>query len=182
MHRDSTARFIYEQSQKDIERIDKEIKETERRMLKEIGSDERLQENYELVSSIKGVALINTVAILVATHNFTRFSGSRQFACYSGIATFGKQSGASIHSRPRVSNLADKKIKSLLTQAARCAIIHDPDIRRYYERKLAEGKSKWLITNNVRNKMIHRIFAVVKNRQLYQVEYTNHLDKAIAIA
>ena len=177
LQRDSTARFIYEQSQKDIERINKEIKEVEKRMLEQIETDEQLQENYSLVSSIKGVALINTVAILVATRNFTRFENSRQFACYSGMAPFGRQSGTSVNSKPRVSNLANKKIKVLLTQAARCAVNYDPDIRRYYERKLREGKDNWLILNNIRNKMIHRIFAVVRNKQFYQVNYKNSLDK-----
>jgi len=180
MKRDTTARYIYEQSQKDIERINKKIKEVENKMLKQIESDESLQENCELVSSVKGIALINTVAILIATQNFTRFENSRQFACYAGMAPFGKQSGTSINTRPQVSNLANKKIKALLTQAAKCAMRHDPNIRRYYQRKLEEGKDKWLITNNIRNKMIHTIFAVVRNKQLYQVEYSNHLEKKVA--
>jgi transposase len=178
MQRNSTVRYIYEQSKKDIERINKELKEVEKRMLKEIESDDALQENFRLVSSVKGIALINTAAILVATQNFTRFANSRQFACYSGMAPFGRQSGTSLNCKPRVSKCADKKIKVLLTQAAKCAINYDINIRRYYERKLSEGKHSWLIVNNVRNKMIHRIFAIVKNKQAYQVDYANHLDKS----
>ena len=171
MNRNSTARYIYEQSKKDIERINKEIKEVEKRMMAEIKIDENLQENFTLVSSIKGVALLNTVAILIATQNFTRFENARQFACYAGMAPFGKQSGTSINSRPRVSRLANKKLKVLLTQAAKCAIRHDPNRRHYYERKLAEGKEKWLIINNVRNKIIHRVVAIIRNRQPYFVDY-----------
>jgi transposase len=180
MQRDKTARYIYEQSKKDIERINKEIKEVEKQMLKQIACDEMLQENYKLVSSIKGVALINTTAILVATQNFSRFENSRQFACYAGMAPFGKQSGTSIHTKPRVSKLADKNIKVLLTQAAKCAIRYDPNIRQYYVRKITEGKNEWLIINNIKNKLIHRIFAVVRNKQLYQVDYTNFSNKAVA--
>lgn len=181
MKRETTARFIYQQSQKDIERINKEIKDVEKRMLAQIESNEKLQENYELVSSVKGVALINTVAILVATQNFTRFENSRQFACYSGMAPFGKQSGTSVNSKPRVSRLANKKIKVLLTQAVKCAIRHDPNVKHYYERKRNEGKDKWLIINNMRNKLIHRIFAIVKNKQPYFVDYLNiNLQKITA--
>ena len=180
MQRNTTARSIYEQSQKNIERIHKEIKEVEKRMLEQIQTDEQLSENHELVSSVKGIGLINTVAILVATQNFTRFENSRQFACYAGMAPFGKQSGTSINSKPKVSHLANKKIKALLTQAAKAAIIHDPNIRRYYERKRAEGKDIWLITNNIRNKMIHRIFALVRNKQLYQMDNRSPLDKGVA--
>jgi hypothetical protein len=95
------------------------------------------------------------------------------------MAPFGKQSGTSIHTKPHVSQLADKNIKVLLTQAAKCAIKHDPNIRQYYQRKLAEGKDKWLITNNIKNKLVHRIFAVVRNKQLYQVGYTNFTNKTV---
>jgi transposase len=171
MQRNSTARYIYEQSQKDIDRINKEIKEIEKRMHEEIQSEKSLHETCILVSSIKGIALINTVALIVATANFTRFQTSRQFACYSGMAPFGKQSGTSIKTCPHVSHLANKQIKVLLTQAAKCAARYDPNIRDYYQRKIAEGKNKWLVINNVRNKLIHRIFALVKNKQSYQLDY-----------
>jgi transposase len=182
MQRDTTARFIYEQSKKDIERINKEIKEIEKRMLEQIKSDETLNENYEIVSSIKGVALLNTVAILVSTQNFTRFQSSRQFACYAGMAPFGKQSGTSIKTKPHVSRLADKRIKTLLTQAVKCAIQHDANIKQYYERKIAQGKNEWVIINNLRNKMIHRIFALVQNKELYQMNHSNNKYENIDVA
>jgi transposase len=90
MQRDPTARYIYEQSKRDIERINRERKAGEEKMREWIESSDSLKENYRLISSIKGVALINTVAILVSTQNFTRFANSRQFACYAGMATFGR--------------------------------------------------------------------------------------------
>ncbi|MDR0582162.1 MAG: transposase, partial [Prevotellaceae bacterium] len=89
LHRDSTARYIYEQSMRDVERINKEIKDIERKMLALIHSDECLRENYTLICSMKGIALINTVMLLVSTQNFTGFSTSRQFCCYAGLAPFG---------------------------------------------------------------------------------------------
>ena len=178
--RDVTARYIYEQSKKEVERINKEIKEIEKKMLALVNSSDTLRENYEIVSSIKGIALINTVAILISTGNFTRFDSSRQFACFSGMAPFGRQSGSSLQTQPHVSRLANKQGKVLLTQAAKCAIRHDANLRQYYERKKAEGKNDWLIINNVRNKLIHRIFALVRNKQFYQVDYFNPLLKTSA--
>jgi transposase len=177
IQRDKTARYVYEQSQKDVERINREMEDIETKMMELIESSESMKENYALVSSIKGVAMINTVAILIATQNFTRFDNSRQFACYAGMAPFGKESGTSIKTGPHVSHLADKKIKVLLTQAALCAVKHDSNIKRYYQRKKEEGKNERLILNNVRNKLIHRIFALVRNRRLYQVEYAYPSDK-----
>jgi transposase len=177
LQRDPTARYIYEQSGKDVARINREIKDIERKMLELIQGEERLQENYTLIRSVKGIALINTVALLVSTQNFSSFDNSRQFCCYAGLAPFGSQSGTSMSVSPHVSHIADKKIKMLLTQAARSAIRFDPSIRDYYQRKIAEGKKTWLVINNVRNKLVHRIFAIVRNRQMYQTEYINPMNK-----
>ncbi|MDR1338506.1 MAG: hypothetical protein LBK58_00345 [Prevotellaceae bacterium] len=52
-----------------------------------------------------------------------------------------------------------------------------PGIRQYAERKKAEGKNSWIILNNVRNKLIHRIFAAVKRGNEYSVDYFNELQK-----
>ena len=50
---------------------------------------------------------------------------------------------------------------------ALAAINHDPEIKAYFERKVEEGKNKMLIINNVRNKLVHRICAVIKRQQPY---------------
>ncbi|GHT09012.1 IS110 family transposase [Bacteroidia bacterium] len=180
LQRNSTARYIYEQSWQDIERIDKEIKKIEDRMKSIIKSNESLNETYEIITSLIGIALINAATIIVATENFTRFQNSRQFACYAGMAPFGKQSGSALNRQPHVSHLANKTIKKLLTQAVRCAIQHDMNMRHYYQRKLAEGKIEWVVINNLRNKFIHRMFALVDNKQLYQVDYQWSENKNLA--
>lgn len=171
--RDSTARYIYEQSMRDIERINKEIKEVEKQMLEIINSSMDVKENYDLATSVKGIALINTVALIIHTHNFTRFDNARQLACYTGVVPFGRSSGTSLNTPKRTSSLANKQIRALLTQAARCAVKHDPELNGYYHRKLREGKDERLIINNVRNKLVHRVFAVVKNKVPYQTNYQN---------
>ncbi|GHT57596.1 IS110 family transposase [Bacteroidia bacterium] len=171
--RNPMARYIYEQSQRDVERLNKEIKEVEKKMMEIIEASSELKENYQLVISIKGIALINTVAIMIHTANFTRFDNPRQLACYAGVVPFGKSSGTSLNKPKRTSSLANRQIKTLLTQAARCAVKHDVKLRIYYHRKLKQGKDERLVINNVRNKLIHTIFAVVKNKQFYQTDYKN---------
>lgn len=177
---DATAGFIYEQSMEDVEHINKKIQAVEAKMKECIAQSEALQANYTLITSIKGIALINAVAILVCTKNFSSFANSRQFACYAGLAPFGKQSGSSIKTAPHVSHLANKQIKSLLMQAARSAILHDPAFKAYYNRKTAEGKHHLVILNNIKNKMVHTMFAIVRNRKPYRVDYVNQLDRKTA--
>ncbi|WP_303318047.1 hypothetical protein Q4Q34_18325 [Flavivirga abyssicola] len=49
------------------------------------------------------------------------------------------------------------------------AIQHDPVLRMYYKRKVAEGKPKMIALNNVRNKLLARVFSVVKRGTPYVV-------------
>ena len=64
--------------------------------------------------------------------------------------------------------LADKTIKSTLHLGAMSAIRHSNDLQTYYQRKVEEGKNKMSVLNAVRNKIIHRVFAVIKNQRPYQ--------------
>ena len=41
------------------------------------------------------------------------------------------------------------------------------ELKDYFERKVAEGKNKMLVINNIRNKLIHRICACVRDNKIY---------------
>ena len=57
--------------------------------------------------------------------------------------------------------------------AARSAVIHDPGLKHYYQRKIKEkggGKdAHGVVLNAVKFKLILRMFAVVKSGQPYKV-------------
>lgn len=73
--------------------------------------------------------------------------------------------------KPKVSQMANKKVKSLLHLAALSAIQHCQELKAYYERKVLEGKNKMLVINNVRNKLVLRIFACVREDRNYDEKY-----------
>lgn len=136
-------------------------------ILELIKSSEELHRLYLLVTSIKGVGFIIGANLLVYTNGFQSFSTARQFACYIGLAPFGHSSGTSVKRPDKVSNLANKRLKALLSNGAMSAIRYDPEIKAYYLRKIEEGKNPFLVHNNVKNKLVQRIFAVVKRGTPY---------------
>jgi transposase len=142
--------------------LSKQINATEKEIKGLITNDEKMDELYNLMISIKGVGLILASNLLVVTNCFAGFTDSRKFACYAGIAPFEKQSGSSLNMKSRVSHFANKRIKTLLNLSASSAIQADPELRAYYQRRVEMGKSKMSTLNIVRNKIVHRIFAVVK--------------------
>ena len=151
-----------------INNIENQIKIIEYCMEDIISSDQKLKQQQKLIKSVPGVGKVLSWTLLSKTEGFTTITDPRKMACYSGVAPFDFQSGTSVERRPAVSMLADKGIKSILHLAAMSAIRLDNDLRKYYLRKVEEGKNKMSILNAVRNKIIHRVFAVIKNQIPYQ--------------
>jgi transposase len=171
--RDETARFVYEKSMLEVNRIKKQISDVERKMHETI-MNSSLKENYLLITSIKGVGMQTAVALMIHTNNFSGFQTARQIVSYCGSAPFPNQSGT-IDKGNKISRLANKELKVLLSQCAQSAILYNRDIAAYAQRKIAEGKPKRLIVNNVRSKLIQIIFAVVKSKIPYRENYLNPL-------
>ena len=160
-----SSRHLITEMNKEIAKIDKQIEEL-------IHQDEELKEVYAIVTTVPGIGTQNAVCLMVYTDNFRKFSyDSRKIACYYGIAPFGKDSGTSVHTDPHVHFMANRQIKAILTQAALSATTHNPVIRDYYKRLLARGKKKQVALNNVKNKLIHIVTAMVRNHQIFNPEY-----------
>ena len=147
-----------------INRLKQALKHIEEKILEIIASQKKLSQQYKLVTSIPGVGMQTAVYLLIATKGFDAFENWRQLACYAGVVPFPYQSGTSIRGRNKVHPLADKKLKTLLNMCAMTAIRYDKEIASYYERKLSEGKPKMLVINNIRGKLLARVFAVI-NRE-----------------
>ena len=64
--------------------------------------------------------------------------------------------------------MADKDMKCLLDLAAKTAIQCEPEIKAFYEKRISLGKSKMSTINIVRNKLVGRMFAVVKRQTPYK--------------
>lgn len=162
----SKSSFLYRSQMKLIQLTEKFIKESESEILKLIGSHEELKKQFELLISIKGIGLIIASNMLVKTKGFTAFDNWRKFACYCGTAPFSNQSG-NFKGRSTTSKISDKKIKSLLTLASRTAVMYDPELNAYAKRRIKEGMDKRKLTNCIRNKLISRMFSVVKRGTPY---------------
>jgi hypothetical protein len=64
---------------------------------------------------------------------------------------------------------ANKKLKTLLTMAAICAVRFDPGLKAKYHQKVGAGKPKMSVLNIIRAKRMERIFTVVKRGYPYAI-------------
>jgi len=155
-----------------IKNFDKQIKKLMSEIQMIINQQAALKQNFLLLQSIKGVGKILALTVIIKTHNFTRFISARKFACFCGTAPFDHSSGTSIRMKTRVSHLADKQMKTLLDLSAKSAIQYDKELREYYLNRTQNGKSKMSTINVVRNKILYRMFAVIKRQTPFTENYS----------
>lgn len=153
-----------------VKQLEKAIIQIEKKLETMITDIPDLKKQYELLKTIPGVGKVLAQTLVVFTNGFVRFNNARAFACHAGIAPFNYSSGSSIRGKNRVSHRANKRLKSLLHMAALAAIKAKGDLKKYYQRKIAEGKNKMSVLNAIRNKIIHRVFAVLKRNTEYRLE------------
>ena len=154
-----------------LKKLAVQVEVVEQQIEEIITNDNHLQRLQEIITSVDGVGKVTAWQMIVTSNEFKDFSNSRKFACFSGVVPFDHSSGTSIYSRPRVSHMANKKMKELLHMSALSATIMKGELNDYYTRKVKEGKNKMLVLNNIRNKIIQRVFACVKENRKYEKSY-----------
>lgn len=152
-----------------LKAIKKNISNIEQKIDGLIAADENLNELYKLVCSVSGIGKITFCYLVYFTNEFQNYSQPKQLACYCGVVPFEYTSGKSIKGKPKVHNMANKFLKKLLHMATLSAVNYYPEFKAYYERKVNEGKNKMLVLNNIRNKLIIRVAAVIRNNQPYRI-------------
>jgi len=172
------SQLILKGTKKPIETMTTQIKKVEQDILRLIQQDENLSRLTELITSVDGVGMVTCSAILVKTNEFKDIKSSKKFACTAGIAPFDHSSGKSVRGKTRVSHNAHKDVKKLLHLGAVSVISRKGVLQDYYLRKVAEGKNKMLVLNAVRNKLVSRIYAVVRDGVTYQKNYQYRLEKS----
>ncbi len=167
----SLQRSFDKMDQLQIRSLEKAISEIERLIEAEINAKEKLSRDYQLLLTIDGIGPVLATHLLAITCGLARFTTPRQLACHAGVAPFEFSSGSSIRGRTKTSPLAQRMLKSLLHMSALGLVRRPGEIQDYWIRKQKEGKPKMAILNSIRNKLIHRAFAVLKRGTPFQKEY-----------
>lgn len=166
---DVAATKLFEKLHKNtIKGLQKDLKNIEILLDNLIKEDENLSKIYNQSTSVPGIGKVTALFLICYTNEFTMYSTPRQLACYAGVVPFEHTSGKSIRARPKVHYLANKKLKKQLHMCALSAIRSDPELKLYFSRKVEEGKSKMLVINNVRNKLVHRVCACIRGNKIFE--------------
>ena len=88
-----------------------------------------------------------------------------------GIVPYQHQSGTSVSKRAKIRHFGPGPSRKILQLAAQSVATHDITFRGYYLRKLAQGKAKALVLNNIANKLLKVACAILRNNTRYIKEH-----------
>jgi transposase len=153
-----------EQLEKQIARIDKELSGF-------IRQNPLVSQNKDTLHSAPGIGMLLSANLIALTNNFEQIRDYRILASFIGVVPLKHQSGSSIHKKPRIRHFGPTYTRKLLRLAAQSVATHDKGFRQYYLRKLAEGKAKPLVLNNIANKLLKIACAMIRDNKSYIKEH-----------
>jgi transposase len=92
------------------------------------------------LTDIHGIGPVVAARVLADVGDVARFADRNRFASWTGTAPLDASSGE--QTRHRLSRAGNRRMNRMLHIAATSQVRHDTEGRRYYRRKLAEGKTR----------------------------------------
>ena len=135
--------------------------------LEMIARDPRLQERFEQLDSIPGIAAPSAISILAELSLLSPGLDVRQWVASAGLDPREHSSGSSVHKKTRISKAGNRHLRRALYMPALVAVRFDPHLRSFYQRLLAHGKPKMQALVAVMRKLLHAIFGMFKHHQAY---------------
>lgn len=137
---------------------------------KHIDQHPEFKNDLALMQTIPGVGPVVSSNMLAMMQG-RKFNSAEQLAAYLGLVPVERQSGSSVHERPKLSKTGPSKMRAILYMSAVVAIRHNPHIKSLYDRLLARGKTKMSALGAAMRKIVHLCFGVVKNQTPYQANF-----------
>ena len=150
--------------------LQEQISTTEREIQDIIDANPEYAASRELIRSIKGIGPVTTNELIIKTRNFKKINTARKAASFAGICPYPNSSGKMVK-KSRISSMGDRDLKTLLFLCATSSIKYNKDMKQYYMRKKAEGKPSYLVLNNIANKLLRTIYAILDSKQKYDPNY-----------
>lgn len=130
---------------------------------------ERMQLIPQHITSIPGIGPATGAAILAEIGDIQRFETLDKLVAYAGIDATVYQTGQFQASQAHMSKRGSPYLRQALWLAAVAALLHDPSLKAYYQKKRDEGKHHGTAVGAVCHKLLARIFVILKEQRPYVI-------------
>lgn len=158
--------------------LDAEIKQLEDDVDDHIDRHPGLKHDAELITSIPGIGNTTAARILGQLGDIRRFGSAKALAAFLGVTPRQRSSGTSIKGRTLMSRSGSTLIRAALYMPGMVASRHNPLLRQFSLRLLANGMAKKAVIGAVMHKLVHLIYGVIRTGKPFD---PNYLSKGLAI-
>lgn len=149
-----------------IKLIEKDIAWINEQLEKEVSGITEWQRTYDIVSSVPGIGDGIAYTLLGELPELGQLS-NRQISALSGLAPFNRDSGY-MKGRRRIKG-GRAPIRTVLYMGMLSAIQHNPVMRQFYDKLVAQGKHKKVALTACMRKMITILNVMVRNDTEWQM-------------
>jgi transposase len=155
----------------EVAQIKLHIRAIEQEIERLIDQDPTYRQFVGLLMTIPGVGLLLATHLLVTFQSSPQHFHPKMLASFIGICPFQHQSGSSVFGTNTSRHYGPPGLRRLLFLAAMSVRTHQPQFRHYFIRKVHEGKPRKLVINNIANKLLRIICAVVRTQTSFIYGY-----------
>ena len=159
--------------EEEIKQLSVKITSLEKAMSELISSQPEMRQIVDILKTGPGIRELLATHLLVLTNGFSQEKSYRQLSSYLHLAPLKYESGSSILKKPKTPKYGPAIPRKLLHLAARSVTTHNPKYRKYLLEKRLQGKDKYLIYNNVANKILKVACAMIRDRKPYSDNYAS---------
>jgi transposase len=164
-HLEQASQAIIKRIKRHIAVLEKELKEIEAVLAKQVKEEPILQEKIELLEGIKGVGTTTALAVIIGLPELGEL-GPKQISSLAGLAPFNTDSGQKRGQR-RVWG-GRSGVRSALYMAILSAVRFNPTIKVFYQRLIANGKKPKVALTACMHKLLVIMNAMIKNKSPWQ--------------
>jgi transposase len=142
-----------------LERLQQQLSDE---ALKIVAADATLQRQFDLLLSVCGIGETSAVQVLGELCVLAPELSAKAWVKLAGLDPTRKQSGSSVLTKAHISKRGNAKLRGALFMPAMSARRHDPGLRAFGDRLVANGKTKMQAIMAVARKLLHGIHAMFK--------------------
>lgn len=175
IHAESKSAWVNTESIKRAKKLLKllevQIKEIEKEIQSFVKTKPSLEKKLNFILSIKGVGLITAATIVGETNGFTTIKNKRQLVSYAGYDVIKKDSGTSVHSKPRISKKGNKHIRKVMHFPALTSIRHDEQNKDKFVRMVQKHGIKMKAAVAIQRKLLVLIYTLWKKEENFDPNF-----------
>jgi len=162
--------FVKEDIRELAELLEGRIERLRKQALLVIEQSPELAKAFGHLTSIKGIADAAGIQLLAEFGTLPQDMTTRQWVAHAGLDPRQHQSGTSVHKPARISKTGNAHLRRALFLPAMVASRWEPNVKAFYEKLLAKGKTKMQALVAVMRKLLHAIHGMLRHDQDFDGE------------